>query len=73
VGVVGVLIHVNANLEAAPLDRKFKDGWDARPFIEQLWLAATGQVGPAPALAPGALAQTALAVLLATVRHPAGR
>lgn len=68
VGVVGVLVHVNANLEEAPLDRDLGSGWDARPLIERLWLAATGQVGPAPALAPGALAQTALAILLATVR-----
>lgn len=71
VGVVGVLIHLNANLDSATLDRKYGDIWESLPFLEQLWLAGTGQVGPAPTLAPGALAQTALAVLLATVRHPA--
>lgn len=41
--------------------------------MEQLWLATTGAGGPAPVLAPGALAEIAPAILLATVRHPALR
>ncbi len=39
--------------------------------VEQLWLAITGGVGPAPVLVPGTLAEISLALILATVRHPA--
>lgn len=68
IGLAGVAIHVNANLESAPLDATVGPTWSARPLIEQLWMAATGAVGPAPTLAPAALVQTALALLLSTVR-----
>jgi hypothetical protein len=38
-----------------------------------VWAAATKTVGPAPTFAPGALAEAALLLLLATVRHPTRR
>ena len=37
------------------------------------WAAASGQVGPAPLLAPAVLAQIGLCVLLACWAHPAVR
>jgi hypothetical protein len=39
--------------------------------LDQWWTAVTSGVGPAPTLAPGALAEISLALILATVRHPA--
>jgi len=53
--------------------RHYADTWDSRPAVEQLWLAATGTVGPAPPLAPGVLAEIGLALFLASLRHPALR
>jgi hypothetical protein len=71
VGVVGVVLHVNENLIAGPLDRNYAATWDTLPWIQQLFIASTGGVGPAPALAPGSITELALAIALATVRHPA--
>jgi hypothetical protein len=70
IAALGILLHVHANLEAAPLDAAYEATWSGVPVLEQWWLAITGGVGPAPTLAPGALAEIALAVLLATVAHP---
>ena len=39
--------------------------------VAQWWEAITGGVGPAPVLAPGVLAEISLALLIATLRHPA--
>ncbi len=68
---LGVGLHVLENLDAGPLDRAYATAWDGLPTIRQWWLAITGGVGPAPVLAPGALAEIALALGLATIRHPA--
>jgi hypothetical protein len=67
---VGVLIHLNENIQSGFLDQDYAATWATTGFIEQAWLAFTGSVGPAPTLAPAAIAWTALTVLLATVRHP---
>lgn len=71
VAVIGVGVHVWANLQAAPLDREFAATWSTLPPAQQLFLAVTGGVGPAPTLAPGALAEIALTLALSTVGHPA--
>jgi hypothetical protein len=71
VALVGVGFHVSENLTAGPLDRDFAATWDSMSPLAQWWAAITGGVGPAPTLAPGVLLQLGLAVLLATVRHPA--
>jgi hypothetical protein len=68
---VGVAVHIAQNLASGPLDRDYAAIWDTLSPVQQLWTAATGGVGPAPALAPAAIAWTALILLLATVRHPA--
>jgi hypothetical protein len=73
IAALGVALHVHANLEAAPLDAAYESTWTTLPVAEQWWLAMTGGVGPAPTLAPGALAEIALATLLATLAHPAVR
>lgn len=71
VAVLGVALHVHGNLEAGPLDRDYATTWATMSSVEQWWLAITGGVGPAPVLAPGVLAEISLALLLATVAHPA--
>ena len=68
---IGVLIHLNENIQSGYLDQDYAATWGTTGFIEQAWLAFTGSVGPAPTLAPAAIAWTALTVLLATIRHPA--
>ncbi len=70
---VGVWQHVQANYDAGPLDRRYGQTWEGMSAISRWWLAARKGVGPSPPLAPGALAQAGLCVLLATVRHPALR
>ncbi len=71
VAVIGVVLHANANFDAGPLDRAFATRWDTMSPIAQWWEALTGGVGPAPVLAPGVLAEISLALLIATLRHPA--
>ncbi len=68
---VGIGEHVYANYDAGPLDRRYSATWDAMSEAERWWLAVSHGVGPSPPFAPGSLAQAALAVLLATLRHPA--
>ena len=67
----GVAVHADANFEAGPLDRDYAATWATLSFVQQWFLAITGGVGPAPTLAPGALAEVSLALLLGTVAHPA--
>ena len=73
IGLAGVAVHVWANLEAGPLDQAYETTWAGLTAAEQLWLAATGAVGPAPVLAPAALGEISLMVALATIAHPALR
>ena len=70
-GLVGMVLHVNENLLAGPLDRNYAATWDSLAAATQLFLAITGGVGPAPALAPGSMSELGLAIVLATLRHPA--
>ena len=70
VAVAGVGFHVVENLGAGPLNGDYAATWNDRSLVEQLFLATTGSVGPAPVLAPGSLLEIALALALATVRHP---
>jgi hypothetical protein len=69
--VIGVWEHIASNYDAGPLDFRYTNLWDSLPELSRWWLAVSKSVGAAPPLAPGALAQAALAVLLATVGHPA--
>ena len=69
--VFGVFVHVRANYEAAPLDFRYTASWPTTPEPLRWLLAATDTVGPSPSLAPAAIAFIALALLLATLRHPA--
>ncbi len=70
---IGVWRHIVANYDAAPLDYRYAQTWGTMSGLSRWWLAAHKGVGPSPPLAPGALAQAGLCVLLATVRHPALR
>ena len=58
------------SLNAGPLDRNFAATWDGLTTFDQWFAAITGQVGPSPVLAPGAITEIAPALLLGTVRHP---
>jgi hypothetical protein len=69
--VLGIWEHVYANYDAGGLDFEYADTWDSLPETQRWWLAISKTVGPSPPLAPAALAQASLAVLLATLRHPA--
>jgi hypothetical protein len=68
--LVGVWEHVASNYDAGELDFEYAGSWESRSEPARWWLAATKTVGPSPPLAPGALAQASLCVLLATLRHP---
>jgi hypothetical protein len=68
--VIGVWEHVESNYDAGELDYVYADAWGALSEPNRWWLAVSKTVGPSPPFAPGALAQAALCVLLATVRHP---
>jgi hypothetical protein len=71
--LLGIGAHVYANYDAGPLDQRYADTWESLSEPVRWGLALTKTVGPSPPLASGALAQAALAVLLATVRHPSLR
>ena len=68
--LVGIWEHVEGNYDAGPLDGTYTNTWDSLSESSRWWLALSKTVGPSPPLAPAALAQAALCVLLVTVRHP---
>ena len=67
---IGVFIHIRANYESAPLDFRYTDSWPTTAEPIRWLLAATDTVGPSPTLAPAAIGFVALALLVATMRHP---
>jgi hypothetical protein len=68
----GVMDHAAVNHNSGPLDQRYADSWESMPMVEQWWYAVTKTVGPAPTLAPGILAQTALLLMLASVLRAPG-
>jgi hypothetical protein len=70
---LGISLHFYVNLNAGPLDRDYGPRWEQMTSFDQWTAAITGDVGPAPMLAPGVLAEISLALLLASMRHPALR
>jgi hypothetical protein len=71
IAAIGVGVHVWSNYKAGPLDAEYMYTWATLGFPVRLFLAATGTVGPSPALAPMALAFSSLCLMLSTVRHAA--
>lgn len=71
VALIGLGFHTAENLDAGPLDRDYADRWEEMSQFDRLFAATTGSVGPAPTLAPGALAQIGLLILIASIGHPA--
>ena len=69
--IVGLGAHTYANYDAGALDRRYASTWETLPDATRWVLAITKSVGPSPPFAPGALAEAALMVLLATWQHPA--
>ncbi|WP_433246955.1 hypothetical protein ACQPYK_46160 [Streptosporangium sp. CA-135522] len=71
VALFGVYAHVAANYDTGFLDHRYAATWETLPALSRWWYALTKSVGPAPPLAPGMLAQTALLLLLVTItRQP---
>jgi len=71
--LLGIWEHIESNYESGELDQVYGDRWDTLPQSTRWWLAVSKTVGPSPPVAPGALAQAGLCVLLATLRHPSLR
>ena len=70
---IGIFKHIEENHAAGSLDYRYAETWESRSAADQWFKAATKAVGPAPVLAPGALAFAALVLAAATVQHPAAR
>lgn len=70
---LGIYKHIEENHDAGVLDYRYATTWESLSAASQWWKAATKTVGPAPVLAPGILAQSALLLVAATLRHPATR
>ena len=70
---LGVWNHVAGNEQSGALDQRYAAVWESTSVPRRWWLAASGGVGPSPPLAPGVLAQAALMLLAATLRHPSSR
>lgn len=70
VALFGVVEHVLTNYGAGPADPEFGQVWMSMPAVTRWGLAITKGVGDAPTLAPIALGQVALALLLLTVTGP---
>lgn len=68
--IYGIIDHVTVNYNSGPLDARFANTWESQSAIQRWWYAATKSVGPAPPLAPGVLAQTALLLLCASLLTP---
>ena len=71
VAAFGTYEHVLSNYHVAPLDFAYASRWATMSAPSRWWAAASGAVGPSPALAPAVLAQSALCLWLACLRHPA--
>lgn len=63
----GVYAHISANHDMGAFDPRYADTWQTLSPLTQWWYALTKSVGPAPPLAPGMLAQSALLLLLTTL------
>ena len=73
VALFGVVEHLLTNYGAGPSDPEFGQVWTSMPAVTRWGLAITKGVGDAPTLAPIALAQTALGLLLLTLTTPRER
>ncbi len=63
----GIYEHVADNYQVGELDAVYSNSWAYRSIPDRVYLAFTKSVGAAPPIAPGALGQAGLLVLLATV------
>ena len=66
-GLYGAWEHVQSNQEAGPLDFRYADRWATMSAASRWWTAASGGVGPSPALAPLILALGGACLAFATV------
>jgi hypothetical protein len=72
-GLFGVHEHIVANLRSGPLDFRYTDRWPAMSEWSRWWAAASGAVGPSPALAPAILALAGACLAFATLGRPTAR
>jgi hypothetical protein len=66
-GGLGVWQHIAANLALGPQLAQYAQTWESMSALEQWWLASTGAVGAAPALAPGLLAMAGVLLIVAVL------
>lgn len=66
-GALGVWQHVAANHALGPRVAEYAQTWDSMSVLERYWLAGTGAVGAAPALAPGMLALAGVLLIVAVL------
>ena len=69
----GVYEHIASNYRAGPLDFRYTDRWPTMSEWSRWWAAASGAVGPSPALAPAILALAGACLALATLGRTADR
>jgi hypothetical protein len=71
----GIYEHVADNYQVGELDAVYSDSWAHRSVADRVYLAFTKTVGASPPVAPGAIGQAGLLVLLATIGRgrPAGK
>ena len=63
----GIYEHVADNYKVGEMDAVYSNSWVYRSTLDRVYLAMTKTVGASPPIAPGALGQAGLLVLLATV------
>lgn len=66
-GLYGAWVHVRSNYDAGPLDFRYAEKWASMSAGSRWWTAASGGVGPSPALAPMALAMAGACLAAATL------
>lgn len=71
--LLGVYEHIAANFRSGPLDFRYTDRWPTMSEWSRWWAAATGAVGPSPALAPAILALAGACLAFATLGRTTAR
>lgn len=64
---LGVWQHIAANHALGPRLAQYAQTWGELSALERWWLAATGAVGAAPALAPGMLGLAGVLLIVAVL------
>jgi hypothetical protein len=66
-GLYGAWVHIRSNYDAGPLDFRYQTSWASMSLVSRWWKAASGGVGPSPALTPAILALAGACLALSTL------